>query len=700
MKAITPMSLPLPAPEHLINRELVILEFNRRVLAQAEDKNTPLLERLRFLCIFSSNMDEFFEIRMAGLKEQMRLNPGIKGLDGLSARQAYSQVSQTAHALVARQYELFNKSVLPMMEDEGIRFYRRTHWNETQAKWIRDFFFRELMPVLTPIGLDPAHPFPNVLNKSLNFAVELSGKDAFGRNSGRAVVQAPRSLPRVIQLPPAICGRNDDHENFGFVFLSSIIHTHVGELFAGMEVQGCYQFRVTRNSDLFVDDEENKNLREQLQGELPHRHFGDAVRLEVADNCSEEMTHFLLSQFGLGREDLYQVHGPVNLVRLMQVPDRVERPELKFPPFVQSTPAPLLKQPDIFKAISKGDILLHHPFQSFQPVTEFIRQAAEDPDVLAIRQTVYRTGTDSELMSHLIKAAQRRKEVTVVVELLARFDEEANINWAQRLEEAGAHVVYGVVGYKTHAKLALVVRREAGGLKRYAHLGTGNYHARTARLYTDFGLLTCNPEMCQDVNDVFQQITGLGGAGEHRHLLQSPFTMHSRMVKAIQAEADRARAGEKAVIAAKMNALLEPKIIAALYEASQAGVQIDLIVRGVCALRPGIPGVSDNIRVRSVIGRFLEHHRIFYFWNGGQEDVWLASADWMDRNFFRRIETGFPLLDPRIRKRVINEGIKPYLKDNVLTWEMQPDGSYRKRVRRGRGFNAQDHLLHTVGGKG
>ena len=694
------MSLPLPAPEHLINRELGILEFNRRVLAQAEDKNTPLLERLRFLCIFSSNMDEFFEIRMAGLKEQMRLNPGIKGLDGLSARQAYSQVSQTAHGLVARQYELFNKSVLPMLEDEGIRFYRRTHWNEAQAKWIRDFFFRELMPVLTPIGLDPAHPFPNVLNKSLNFAVELSGKDAFGRNSGRAVVQAPRSLPRVIQLPPAICGSSGDHENaFGFVFLSSIIHTHVGELFAGMEVQGCYQFRVTRNSDLFVDDEENKNLREQLQGELPHRHFGDAVRLEVADNCSEEMTHFLLGQFSLAREDLYQVHGPVNLVRLMQVPDRVERPDLKFPPFVQSTPAPLLKQPDIFKAISKGDILLHHPFQSFQPVTEFIRQAAEDPDVLAIRQTVYRTGTDSELMRHLIKAAQRRKEVTVVVELLARFDEEANINWAQKLEEAGAHVVYGVVGYKTHAKLALVVRREAGGLKRYAHLGTGNYHARTARLYTDFGLLTCNPELCQDVNDVFQQITGLGGAGEHSHLLQSPFTMHSRMIKAIQAEADRARAGEKAVIAAKMNALLEPKIIAALYEASQAGVQIDLIVRGVCALRPGIPGVSDNIRVRSVIGRFLEHHRIFYFWNGGQEDVWLASADWMDRNFFRRIETGFPLLDPRIRKRVINEGIKPYLKDNMLTWEMQPDGSYRKRPRRGRGFNAQDHLLHLVGGK-
>ncbi|HNQ03176.1 MAG TPA: polyphosphate kinase 1 [Thiobacillaceae bacterium] len=688
------MSLTLPAPEHLINRELGILEFNRRVLAQAEDRHTPLLERLRFLCIFSSNMDEFFEIRVAGLKEQRLLNPGMKGPDGLSVRQTYERVSQTAHALVTRQYELLNRSVLPALAMEDIRFLRRTHWNAAQAEWIRDYFFRELMPVLTPIGLDPAHPFPRVLNKSLNFAVELSGKDAFGRNSGRAVVQAPRSLPRVIQLPAGLAGCE-----YGFVFLSSILHAHVGELFAGMEVEGCYQFRVTRNSDLFVDDEENKNLREQLQGELPHRHFGDAVRLEVADSCPPRMTAFLLGQFGLQPEELYQVQGPVNLVRLMQVPERVERADLKFPAFIQGTPAALVRRPDIFQAIGKGDILLHHPFQSFQPVIEFIRQAAEDPHVLAIRQTVYRTGTDSELMRQLIKAAQRRKEVTVVVELLARFDEEANINWAQKLEEAGAHVVYGVVGYKTHAKMALVVRREADGLKRYCHLGTGNYHARTARLYTDFGLLTCRRELCQDVADVFQQITGLGGAGVHSHLLQSPFTLHTHMIRAIQRETARAKAGEKAIIVAKMNALLEPRIIAALYEASQAGVRIELIVRGVCALRPGLPGVSDHIRVRSVIGRFLEHHRVFYFWNGGVEDVLLASADWMDRNFFRRIEVGFPVLDSRVKKRVIHEGIKPYLKDNVLAWEMQPDGSYRKPPRRGRGFNAQTHLLSLLRGK-
>jgi len=687
---------PQPTTDFLINRELGLLEFNRRVLAQAEDPATPLLERLRFLCIFSSNMDEFFEIRVAGLKEQIRLNPHMSGPDGLTARKIFKDVARISHELVARQYDLFNNEVIPALANEDIRFLRRTHWNEEQAAWIREFFFNELMPVLTPIGLDPAHPFPNVLNKSLHFAVELSGKDAFGRNSNRAVVQAPRTLPRVILLPDEVAG----YEN-GFVFLSSILHAHVGELFSGMDVRGCYQFRVTRNSDLFVDDEENMNLREQLQGELPHRHYGDAVRLEVADNCSEEMSQFLLKQFELGRDDLYQVRGPVNLVRLMSVPDKVERPELKFPPFTPGFPAQFAKYPSTFQAIAAGDILLHHPYQSFQPVIDFIREAAEDPNVLAIRQTVYRTGTDSELMRHLITAAQRGKEVTCVVELMARFDEEANINWAEQLEKAGAHVVYGVVGYKTHAKLALVVRREGGTgkLKRYAHLGTGNYHPRTARLYTDFGLMTCHPEVCQDVNDVFMQLTGLGRAHEHKHLLQSPFTLHPRMMQAIRNETERARAGEKAIIVAKMNSLLEAKVISALYEASQAGVQVDLIVRGVCALKPGIPGLSENIRVRSIIGRFLEHHRIFYFWNGGQEDVWLASADWMDRNFFRRIETGFPLLDPKLKKRVINEGLKPYLKDNMRSWEMQPDGTYKRRTKRGKGFDAQAYLRTLLGGK-
>jgi len=678
-----------PSPDTLINRELGILEFQRRVLAQADDPGMPLLERLKFLCIFSSNMDEFFEVRVAGLKEQIRADSTQRSPDGMTPRQQYRAVSDMAHDLVARQYALFNNELIPELAARGIHFFRRTQWTEDQAAWIRDYFFRELMPVLTPVGLDPSHPFPRVLNKSLNFAVELSGRDAFGRNSGAAVVQAPRALPRVIRLPEEIAGCE-----YGFVFLSSVLHTHVGELFTGMTVEGCYQFRVTRNSDLFVDDEETKNLRQALQGELPQRNYGAAVRLEVADNCSPSMAAFLLEQFELGADDLYQANGPVNLVRLMQVPDWVDRPELKFAPFVPALPARLTKQDDIFAHIRKHDILLHHPFESFQPVIDFIEQAAADPHVVAIRQTVYRTGTDSKLMMALIRAAQSGKEVTAVVELMARFDEEANINWAARLEEVGAHVVYGVVGHKTHAKLALVVRREEGELRRYAHLGTGNYHARTARLYTDFGLLTADETMTADVASLFIQITGLGKAGKLKRLWQAPFTLHSEVVAAINRETELAAAGKPAAIVAKMNALLEPQVIAALYAASQAGVKIDLIIRGVCALKPGIAGLSENIRVRSIVGRFLEHTRIFYFRNGGDEQVYLSSADWMDRNFFRRIETGFPILNPKLKKRVIAEGLKPYLRDNVQAWEMLPDGSYRRRSpRRAAPYSAQAELL-------
>ncbi|NCN89358.1 MAG: polyphosphate kinase 1, partial [Gallionella sp.] len=474
--------------QNFLNRELGLLEFNRRVLAQAEDAAVPLLERLKYLCIVSSNLDEFFEIRIAGLKEQIKLGGIASGPDGLEATQVMKRLFAPTHQLIARQYELFNQELVPALAAQGIKFLRRTHWNEAQQAWVKEFFLREVMPVLTPIGLDPAHPFPRVLNKSLNFAVELQGKDAFGRNSAKAIVQAPRVLPRAIPMPPEIAGCPH-----GFVFLSSILHAHVGELFAGMAVQGCYQFRVTRNSDLFVDEEEVKNLRISLQGELPQRHFGDAVRLEVADNCPQELADFLLQQFELGSDDLYRVHGPVNLVRLIGIPDKVDRPDLKFPPFVPGMPTLLKKKSaDMFNVIRKGDVLLHHPYQSFKPVIDFIQQAAADPEVVAIKQTVYRTGTDSELMESLIAAAKRGKEVTVVVELLARFDEEANINWAARLEQVGAHVVYGVVGHKTHAKLLMVVRREDGKLRRYAHLGTGNYHPRTARLYTDFGLFTSN----------------------------------------------------------------------------------------------------------------------------------------------------------------------------------------------------------------
>ena len=710
------------AASRFLNRELQMLAFNRRVLAQAENKSVPLLERLKFLSIVSSNMDEFFEIRVAGLKEQIKLGSTSRSTDGRTPKEAYRLIVPVAHAIVATQYALLNDEVLPSLAAEGIRFIRRGQWTPQQQGWVKHYFFREMMPVLTPIGLDPSHPFPRVFNKSLNFAVELSGRDAFGRDSKRAIVQAPRVLPRVIKLPSEVTdGEND------FIFLSSVLHAHVGELFAGMEVLGCYQFRLTRNSDLFVDEEEVKNLRLALQGELPQRHLGDSVRLEVADNCSEDMVQFLLTQFDLSESDLYRVNGPVNLVRLMSVPDEVARPDLKFRPFVPGLPKVLQKVAkgrDIFDALKKQDILLHHPFESFTPVIEFIQQAARDPLVVAIKQTVYRTGTDSIIMEALIDAAKRGKEVTVVVELMARFDEEANLNWAAKLEEVGAHVVYGVVGHKTHAKMALIVRRELKddesgkhALRRYLHLGTGNYHPRTARLYTDFGLLTANEKICADVNDVFTQLTGLGKSTKLSQVWQAPFTLHTGVLNAIEHEIKlatavkpvlivgskaasaskaaalaKAAAGSKATskaaprstkaggrIIAKLNSLVEPQVIEALYRASQAGVEIDLIVRGVCTLKPGVKGLSENIRVRSVVGRFLEHTRIVLFGNGGDPVVMLSSADWMERNFFRRIELCFPVNDKKLKRRVIDEGLSPYLADNAEAWEMDGDGVYAQK---------------------
>jgi polyphosphate kinase len=690
---MTTLVAPYEFPaDHFLNRELSLLAFNRRVLAQAADAEVPLLERLRFLCIVSSNLDEFFEIRVAGIKEQIKLRTNVTGADRRSAQEVFRRVTQEAHTLIDEQYALLNQAILPALREEGIFFYKRSEWSEAQQAWIQDYFRREVMPVLTPIGLDPAHPFPRVLNKSLNFAVELEGKDAFGRSSGAAIVQAPRALPRVIQLPRELTGV--DH---GFVFLSSILHRHVGALFTGMNILGCYQFRVTRNSDLFVDEEEVKNLRTALQGELPQRHFGDGVRLEVPDNCSETMREFLLQQFGLTHDDLYQVRGIVNLVRLMSVPDRVDRPDLKFKPFSPGLPKQLAGRYDLFDAIKKNDILLHHPYQSFTPVIEFLKQAADDPQVVAIKMTVYRTGTDSVLMEHLLRAAQKGKEVTVVVELMARFDEEANLSIAARLEEAGAHVVYGVFGYKTHAKLMLVLRREEQGYRRYVHLGTGNYHPRTTRFYTDFGLMTCNDAMAEDVNEVFKQLTGLGKASALTHLWQAPFTLHANMMEAIHAETAIAKAGRKAHIIAKMNSLLEPEIIEALYAASQAGVRVDLIVRGVCCLRPGVPGLSENIHVRSVIGRFLEHHRIYYFHADGADRLYLASADWMERNFFRRIEVAFPVPDPKLKRRVMKEGLRSYLVDNCQAWDMDSEGNYRIKPSRRVRTCAQNLLLAELG---
>ncbi|MBL8382723.1 MAG: polyphosphate kinase 1 [Burkholderiales bacterium] len=661
------------APVVLLNRELGILAFNERVLAQAADESIPLLERLRFVCIVSSNLDEFYEIRFAGLVEEALGDAGYRGVDGMRVAEVIAAVRSRVRTLVTRQYELLNRGILPALEKAGVNFMYRPQWTEALDSWGRRYFEEQIFPVLTPIGLDPAHPFPRILNKSLNVAVELEGRDAFGRDARLAIVQAPRVLPRLIALPADRFGAN------AFILLSTLLMRYIGELFPGITVRACHPFRVTRNSDLFVDEEEMTNLKQALQGELPQRHFGDAVRLEVNTDCPKEVIDFLLLQFGLEEGDLFRADGPVNLARLMQLADAVDRADLKFPPFHPAHP-PQLAEPDgIFAAVAARDVLLHHPFESFDPVIEFLRAAAADPAVVAIKQTIYRTGAESELMEILLRAAKSGKEVTVVVELMARFDEETNINWAARLEEVGAHVVYGVVGHKTHCKMLLVVRREGGRLRRYAHLGTGNYHPRTARLYTDFGLLTANEALTADVNEVFRQLTGLSKARRLDHLWQSPFTLHDNILKAIQGEVAIARAGGRARIVAKMNALLEPQVIAALYAASLAGVKIDLIVRGACALVPGLPGVSENIRVVSAVGRFLEHSRVFLFHNGGQTRVYLSSADWMDRNFFRRVELCFPVLDPVLARRVYAEGLAPYLRRDAGVWELGSDGGYARK---------------------
>lgn len=663
----------LKLPELYINRELSLLEFNRRVLEQAKDEKTPLLERLRFLCIASTNLDEFFEIRVSGLNQQVKYGSVQTAADNLTPVELLKKISETVHELVDDQYKMLNDVLIPELSKESIRILRRSQWKPKLARWIKSYFTRELVPILSPIGLDPSHPFPRVLNKNLYFIVTLDGKDAFGRESGYAIVQAPRSLPRVIEVPKEHSNKTHD-----FILLSSVLHAHVGDLFPGMKVKGCYQFRVTRNSDLFVDDEEVDDLMRALEGELPSRRYNDAVRLEVADNCPEEISGFLLDQFKLTDDALYKVNGPVNLNRLLQIHDLVDRPDLVYPGFTPDIPPRLLKATSIFDTLHNGDILLLHPFQSFAPVVDFLRQAASDPAVLSIKQTLYRTGSDSAIVKALKDAARAGKEVTVVIELLARFDEEANMELANDLQEAGAHVVYGVVGYKTHAKMIMVVRREGRALRRYVHLGTGNYHARTARLYTDYGLLTADQAVGADVNKLFHQMTGLGRATKLKKLLQSPFTLHKAILDYIEQEIKNANAGKEARVIAKMNALVEPEIIRALYRASIAGVKVDLIIRGICCLRPGIKGVSENIQVRSIIGRFLEHTRIFYFHNNGDPHLFGASADWMPRNLFHRVEACFPIEEKRPRDQIIKFGLLNYLSDNSQAWILQSDGSYKR----------------------
>lgn len=657
----------LPDHERYINRELSILDFHMRVLEQSVNPNHPLLERFNFLLIFSRNLDEFFEIRVAGLQAELALGNKNYTADGLSFAEMLQRISETTHIAIERQYRILNEEILPKLREADICFLKRNELSSEQLIWLRKYFQEQVAPVLTPISLDPAHPFPRLVNKSLNFIVTLEGKDAFGRQIELAVVPAPRSLPRVVRLPDELTGGKDHH-----VMLSAIIHEHISDLFPGMTATGCYQFRVTRNADLALD-EDVEDIATALKGELSSRRFGRAVRLEVTNNCPQEISDYLLKQFQLTELDLYRVDGPVNLTRLIT---DFDRPNLKYKPFTPVMPKILKKHDNMFEAMQKRDILLHHPFESFNPVVNLLRQAARDPQVLAIKQTLYRSGANSEIVQALAEAARNGKEVTAVIELRARFDEESNIAVANVLQEAGAVVVYGIVGYKTHAKMILIVRREQDKLVRYVHLGTGNYHAGNARIYTDYGLLTMDRELCEDVHRVFQELTGMGKLVKLKKLLHAPFTLHQQLMSCIDDEIQYAKVGKKARIIIKVNAITEKKLIDKLYDASQAGVQIDLIVRSICCLRPQIAGLSENIRVRSIIGRFLEHTRVYFFENAGKNKIYCSSADWMDRNLYNRVEACFPIEDETLKKRIYEDGLMNYLKDNQKAWILQGNGQW------------------------
>ena len=678
----------------LINRELSFLAFDERVLELASDPAIPLLERLRFLCISSSNLDEFFEIRVAGLMQKIEGGMEAAGVDGLSPSQEMDAITVDCHALVRRQYALFNDVLLPELAAQDIRFFSRHSWDDKMQEWIKQYFITEIAPVLSPLGLDPSHPFPRITNKSLSFIIDLRGQDAFGRDSGFALVRAPRSLPRVIRVPSETCGVRD-----GFVFLSSIVHSQIKSLFSGMDPVGVYQFKVTRNSDLYVSDEEVANLRRALEAELVQRNFGQAVRLEVASNCPKRIIKYLLRQFRLDEKAMYRVDGPVNLNRLFSIPDEIDRPDLKYPSFTPHLTTAFQMGVNIFDQISqRGPLLFHHPYQSYLPIIELISQAAADPDVLAIKQTLYRTGHESVFVSSLMDASRAGKDVTVVIELRARFDEEANIELATQLQESGIQVVYGVVGFKTHAKMLLVVRREKKKLVRYVHVGTGNYHTGTARAYTDMSMLSSSKAITEDVHRVFTQLTGLGQALNLKELVQAPFALHKYILQCIQHETKVAANGGKAHVIARMNSLVDPGVIAALYKASQAGVTVELIVRGVCMLKAGVPGMSDNIRVVSVLGRFLEHSRVFWFHNDGEEKLYISSADWMPRNFFNRVEIAVPLEGYELR-RVKEECLDIYLKDNAFAWQLNGDGGYdRLQPDNDIPFSAQQFLINKHGG--
>ena len=661
------------APEFYLSRELAALEFNFRVLAQARDTRIPLLERLRFLSIVANNLDEFFEVRVAMLKHHHMFGSAAPGPDGLSSGELLSRIRKRVLDLVTQQYTTWQEELRPALDAEGIHFLTRSHWTERQKRWLQGYFENEVMPVLSPLGLDPAHPFPRILNKTLNIAVVLKGRDAFGREGHMALVRAPRSLPRIIRLPDEVCDGG-----VHYIFLAEMLQGFVDLMFPGFKVAGAYQFRVTRNSELMVEEAEVDNLARALSEELLGRGYARPVRLEIGNDCPKSIVSMLIANFELEETDVYRCDGPVNIIRAGTIYDGLDRPELKFPRFIPQLPAIFNDSRCKFEVLRQRDVLLHHPYESFAAVVDLLRQAAQDPAVLAIKQTLYRAGVDTPLVDLLVEAARNGKDVTVVIELRARFDEEANIRLATRLQEAGVQVVYGVVGFKTHAKMLLIVRREDDSLRRYVHLSTGNYHQANSRTYTDIGLMTAHPGIGEDLHKVFQQLSGLGPVIELHHLLHSPFTLYPKVLEKIERETSHALAGKPARIVAKLNALNEAHVIQALYRASQAGVEIDLIVRGACTLRPGLPGVSERIRVRSIVGRFLEHSRVYWFANDGAPELYCASADWMERNLMRRIEVAFPILDPALAKRVYDETLANYLADNVDAWLLDGKGRYTR----------------------
>ena len=662
-----------PPADLYINRELSQLQFNKRVFAQALDPAVPLLERLRFLCISCTNLDEFFEIRVAALKQHMEIGSPALGPEKLSAQIVFDSLHPGMLDLVQAQYQLLNDVLFPELAAAGISFVKADAWSDEQRQWLQEYFLEQVMPVLSPLTFDPSRPFPKVLNKSLNFIVRLHGKDAFGRKRHRGMVQAPRSLPRIIRLPEHLSSPGCKDK----VFLSTIIREHIDELFPGLEVSGCYQFRVTRNSNLYVDDEEVNDLVLALEGQLEASRYGAAVRLEIGHECPDDLQEFLLDHFQLHRDDMYLVEGPVNLNRLATICDIEAQKELLYPAFTQGMPEELLGHENIFSLLAKKNVLLHHPYHSFAPTIDFIKSAATDDDVLAIKMTLYRTGPVSPIVDHLVTAARSDKEVTVIIELMARFDEAANIGLANRLQEAGAHVVYGLVGFKTHSKMTLVVRRENDRLVRYVHLGTGNYHHTTSYVYTDYGYMSSSRRLGEDVHKVFMQLTSLTEARGLTRMLTSPFTLYDALIEKIQREADIASAGGEGRIIAKVNSLSEPGLVDALYGASAAGVSIDLIVRGICTLRPGVPGLSENIRVRSIIGRFLEHSRVYFFANEENGEFYCSSADWMERNFFRRNESCFEIRQKAMKVQIKHD-LELFLADNCQAWILHGDGSYER----------------------